>query len=122
MDSTDWLLLLIAALIGIGLVLYWLQGRARAHETELIRAALYATGNRRQEISARDAIPVTLDPSVNKAIARFAKTAVDLQGMIELAARYMVTQIPAEAVEDMDVPEDWPRMKKAGLYIPPKED
>jgi hypothetical protein len=122
MHATDWLLLLIAALLAVGLVLYFLQGRARARETEMIRTALWAVGNKRQEFHTREPIPVTFDPSTNKAINRFAKTAVDMQGMIELCARYLVTKIPPAVIEDMEVPIDWMRVTKVNRQGIVKEE
>lgn len=74
-----------------------------------MRSAMYAvaSSNLNSYFKAYNAIPVTFDPSVNKAMTRFARTAVDVQGMIELAARWMVTQMPPEAIEDMEVPAGW---------------
>lgn len=115
MESTDWLLLLIAGLMAVGIGAFVWNARRRARETEELRTTLYAIANIRQEFRTRDPIPITLDPSVNKAIGRFAKTAVDMQGMIELAARWMVTQMPQDVVEDMQVPEDWVQVNRQGI-------
>lgn len=107
MESTDWFLLLIAGLMAAGIGVYIWNARRRAVETEIMRAALYAIANTRQEFRTHESIPVTFDPSVNKAITRFAQTAVDMQGMIELSARWMVSQMPPAVIEDMEPPKDW---------------
>ena len=109
MRFTDFLLCLLVLVGAIGVGVFVWSTRQRARETEIMRAAMYtiAHSNWNTYFKTHHAIPVTLDPSVNKAITRFAKTSVDMQGMIELAARWLVMQMPPEAIEDMGVPEDW---------------
>jgi len=107
MDSTDWFLFLMAGLLTVGVGAFIWQARRRAAETELIRAALYAVAASNPYFRTYNPVPVTFDVSVNKAISHFAKTATDVQGMIELMARYIVSQMPAADLEGMKVPEDW---------------
>lgn len=118
MEITDWLLLLIAGLMAAGIGVYVWNARRRAAETEMMRSAMYAIAAANPHFRTYDPIPVTFDPSVNKAITRFAKTAVDMQGMIELSARWMVSQMPPAVIEDMEVPKDWTsvtRISRQGL-------
>lgn len=111
MDITDGILLLIAVLMGTGIGIYVWNARRRAAETEMMRSAMYAIAAANPYFKTSSPIPVTFDPSINKAITRFAKTAVDMQGMIELAARWMVSQMPPDTIESMGVPEDWPQQE-----------
>lgn len=115
MDPTDWFLLLIAGIMLLGIGAFVWNARRRARETETMRAALYAIAHTRQKFRTRESIPVTFDPSVNKAITRFAQTAVDIQGMIELAARYMVNRMSEWELEGMEPPEEWKPVTSQGI-------
>ena len=114
MDRTSWILLLIATWAAVHVGAFIWQARRRSAETEMIRAALYATANSIRYFRGNEPIQVTFDPSVNKAIERVSKTAIDIQGMIELQARHLVSQMPPETIAEMGVPEDWATAESNG--------
>lgn len=101
---------LIAVILVIGLVLYEREARRRSAETEMMRTALYAIANIRYELRRGDPLPVTFDKETKAAIKRLQSTAVDIQGMIELASRYLVATLPPEVIENMKVPEEWAKL------------
>lgn len=113
MDATDGILLLIAGLLAVGIWVFIRESKQRTRDTEMMRAALYAVA----QLRTRDGnpLPVTFDSSVNKALRRFQQTAIDLQGMIELGARWAVLNMPPDALEDMRVPENWTRITRQGV-------
>jgi hypothetical protein len=54
-----------------------------------------------------------LPPDWTKAMKRVQSTAVDVQGMIDLFARYLILQMPEDAYKDLEPPKAW--MKKEDL-------
>ena len=80
---------------------------ARKREERLIRA-LESLAYR-----PRDEIIVSFDEQTEKAIKRFVSTAIDMQGMIELVARWMVYNLPPEVIEEMEPPPDWTKKSSA---------
>lgn len=120
MDATDIILLLIFGTIAAGVVVSIRSQRARSRDTELLRTALFAVTQRNYCIE--DPVLITFDKSVSSALERFQRTAIDIQGMIELTARWMVLNMPPEVLKDMEVPEAWAEMEnQQGLWRPRKE-
>ena len=112
MRFTDLLLLVIALTLVVGVVALIRQGRQRSTETEAMRTALYAIANIRYDLRRSEPTVIKFEPNVIKAIERLQRTAVDIQGMIELASRWAVATMPPEAIEDMLVPDDWVKSSK----------
>lgn len=110
MDVTDGILFLIFLTMVAALILFVRHNRTRAKETQMMQSALYAIANR-DYFSVRDPVPVAFDKSTNNTLRRLQQTSVDLQGMIELGARWAVLHMPPEALEDMNVPEDWAKIE-----------
>lgn len=121
MKGTDAILLLIAALLAGGIGTFIWNSRKRSGETETMRTALYAIANLRYDLRSTEPVSIKFEPSVNKAIERLHKTAVDLQGLIELQARHMVSTMPEEIIEDMEPPAQWNRVTRQGTIHVRKE-
>jgi len=112
---TELLLALIACLIAV-IALRVMRSEpptVNFYEDENSNAELARAILRLQTRSASELEITKLPDDIHKAMARVQSAAVDVQGFIDLFARYLVLQMPEAAYRDLDPPSAW--MKKEDL-------
>lgn len=82
---------------------HWWREADSEREERMIRALETLAYNPPGELT------VSFDKATQRAIQRFISTAIDMQGMIELTARWMVYNLPESVIEEMDPPKNWQR-------------